>query len=126
MSLAGSSAMAVPVSVLSRHIQITHTNLVKLESINTHILHRSVLVCTGTGKLGIHVPHIVYTYVQVLPVCTGQSVLYMPMYRLAARHLLVGQYSGLVMLHGSPARSPGSRLTGDSTKKKKTGFYAVA
>ena len=34
---------------------------------------------------------LVYTYVQVLPVCTGQSVLYMPLYRLAARHLLLGQ-----------------------------------
>ena len=67
------------------------TAVVSRTSISTHILHRSILVTYWYWEAGYTWTALVYTYVQVLPVCTGQSVLYVPLYRLAARHLLLGQ-----------------------------------
>ena len=61
---------------------------------------------------------LVYTYVQVLPVCTGQSVLYRPLYRLAARHLLLGQSRRVrrMVIWIAQRDDPGSRPTRVSTK----------
>ena len=47
------------VSILLLYYNIwAGTVVVVRTSISRHILHRSILVCTGTGKLGIHGPHL--------------------------------------------------------------------
>ena len=88
-------------------------------SISTHILHRSILVTYWYWEAGCTWTALVHTYVQVLPVCTGQSVLYRPLYRLAARHLLLGQSSGLVITEvEEPAKCFSPERTFDAKERR--------
>ena len=77
------------VSILLRYSMGRYCSSVVRTSISTHgyWYWEARYMCTAH----------VYTYVQVLPVCTGQSVLYRPLYGLIARRLLSGQSEGQVI-----------------------------
>ena len=83
---AGAPQVRKRVSILLRYSMGRYCSSVVRTSISTHRYWywEARYMCTAH----------VYTYVQVLPVCAGQSVLYRPLYGLIARRLLSGQSEG--------------------------------